>query len=113
MLGLVILGTVPLGTVSLGLVIPWKLTLGLVGRYRSALEANGILLYTEYVASMWNYILPSLLKAVENEPERDIQAEVMSSLAQVRISSSLSPGFPFHWGREKMAKAAEISLCGL
>ena len=32
---------------------------------------------------MWEFILPSLLKAIESEPEKDIQAEVMSSLAQV------------------------------
>jgi len=36
----------------------------------------------EYVGSMWEFILPSLLKAIESEPEKDIQAEVMSSLAQ-------------------------------
>ena len=37
----------------------------------------------DYVGSMWEFILPSLLKAIESEPEKDIQAEVMSSLAQV------------------------------
>ena len=38
---------------------------------------------------MWEFILPSLLKAIESEPEKDIQAEVMSSLAQVIHISSL------------------------
>ncbi|KAF6021838.1 hypothetical protein EB796_019853 [Bugula neritina] len=36
----------------------------------------------EYVQNMWDFIAPSLLKAIESEPEKDIQAEVMSSLAQ-------------------------------
>ncbi|XP_067944804.1 importin-5-like [Watersipora subatra] len=36
----------------------------------------------EFVQSMWDFILPSLLKSIESEPEQDIQAEVMSSLAQ-------------------------------
>jgi len=41
------------------------------------------LLFLEYVQNMWDFIAPSLLKAIESEPEKDIQAEVMSSLAQV------------------------------
>ncbi|XP_013418000.1 importin-5-like isoform X1 [Lingula anatina] len=36
----------------------------------------------QYLAEMWQYICPELLKAVEMEPEKDILAEVMHSLAQ-------------------------------
>jgi len=37
-----------------------------------------------FVVEMWQYVLPALLKAMESEPEKDIKAEMMYSLAQVR-----------------------------
>ena len=49
----------------------------------------------DYVGSMWEFILPSLLKAIESEPEKDIQAEVMSSLAQVIHTPPLLIAFTF------------------
>merc|ERR1712012_228737 len=36
----------------------------------------------DYLAQMWNYICPELLKAVDSEPELDIKSEHMSALAQ-------------------------------
>ena len=39
----------------------------------------------EYLASMWQFVCPELLKAVESEPELDIQSEHMHSLAQVSM----------------------------
>ncbi|XP_074657622.1 importin-5-like [Tubulanus polymorphus] len=36
----------------------------------------------QYLAEMWLYICPSLIKAVESEPENDILGEVMHSLAK-------------------------------
>ncbi len=37
----------------------------------------------EYIANMWQFICPELLKAVDTEPESDIKSEHMHSLAQV------------------------------
>jgi len=34
----------------------------------------------EYVISMWKYIFPELIAAIENESERDVLSELMSSL---------------------------------
>lgn len=37
----------------------------------------------EYLAQMWQYICPELLKAVDSEPEQDVKAEHMYAVAQV------------------------------
>lgn len=37
----------------------------------------------QYVLGMWSYVLPELLKAVDSEPEQDVQAELLNSLAKV------------------------------
>ena len=37
----------------------------------------------EYLATMWTYICPEVLKAIETEPEADIQSEHMHAFAQV------------------------------
>lgn len=34
----------------------------------------------EYVMNMWKYIFPELIAAIENETERDVLSELMSSL---------------------------------
>lgn len=34
----------------------------------------------EYVMDMWNYIFPELMTAIENESERDVLSDLMSSL---------------------------------
>ncbi len=39
----------------------------------------------EYIANMWQFICPELLKAVDTEPESDIKSEHMHSLAQVNV----------------------------
>ena len=38
----------------------------------------------EYIVTMWQFICPELLKAIDNEPENDIKSEHMHALAQVR-----------------------------
>lgn len=43
----------------------------------------------EYMFQMWNYFSPELFKAVENEPEREVLAEMFSSLAEVSSSFPL------------------------
>ncbi len=45
----------------------------------------------EYLSEMWQYICPELLKAVDTEPEVDIQAEHMHALAQVHPTPHLHP----------------------
>ena len=39
----------------------------------------------EYLTTMWNFICPELLKAVDTEPEIDIKSEHMHALAQVGL----------------------------
>ena len=38
----------------------------------------------QYVADMWAYICPNLIKAIETEPENDILGEDIHALAKVR-----------------------------
>lgn len=40
----------------------------------------------QYVAEMWQFICPSLLKAIEIEPENTVLPEHMNSLAKVLLS---------------------------
>lgn len=35
---------------------------------------------------MWAYILPELLKAIDAEPEAEVQVELLNSLAKVQIN---------------------------
>ena len=44
----------------------------------------------EYVATMWQYICPELLKAVATEPEMDLKSEHMHSLGQVELLTIIS-----------------------
>lgn len=37
----------------------------------------------QYIQGMWAYILPELLKAIDSEPEQDVQVELLNSLAKV------------------------------
>jgi len=37
----------------------------------------------DYLAQMWQFICPELLKAVDSEPELDVKAEHMYAVAQV------------------------------
>lgn len=37
----------------------------------------------QYIQGMWAYILPELLKAVDAEPEQEVQVELLNSLAKV------------------------------
>lgn len=37
----------------------------------------------QYIQGMWAYILPDLLKAIESEPEQEVQVELLNSLAKV------------------------------
>lgn len=39
----------------------------------------------QFVQGMWSFICPELLKAVDTEPESEVLAELMHSLAQVRL----------------------------
>ncbi|OWR47024.1 importin-5 [Danaus plexippus] len=36
----------------------------------------------QYIQGMWAYILPELLKAIESDPEQDVQVELLNSLAK-------------------------------
>ena len=38
----------------------------------------------EYIANMWQFVCPELLKAIDSEPETDIKSEHMHAFAQVR-----------------------------
>ena len=40
----------------------------------------------EYLQSMWLFMLPPLLQSIESEPENDVKADHMQSLASVRPS---------------------------
>lgn len=37
----------------------------------------------QYIQGMWAYILPELLKAIDSEPEQEVQVELLNSLAKV------------------------------
>lgn len=37
-----------------------------------------------FIQAMWAYILPELLKAIDSEPEQEVQVELLNSLAKVR-----------------------------
>ena len=43
----------------------------------------------DYLSSMWQYICPELLKAIDTEPEKDLLSEHMHALAQVSHESYL------------------------
>lgn len=38
----------------------------------------------QYIQGMWAYIVPELLKAIDSEPEQEVQVELLNSLAKVR-----------------------------
>jgi len=40
----------------------------------------------EYLAQMWQFICPELLKAVDSEPEQDVKSEHMYAIAQVCVT---------------------------
>ena len=44
----------------------------------------------EYIVTMWQFVCPELLKAIDNEPENDIKSEHMHALAQVGSISVLN-----------------------
>lgn len=47
----------------------------------------------QYLQGMWAYILPELLKAIDSEPEQEVQVELLNSLAKVS-NCKLIPLFP-------------------
>lgn len=40
----------------------------------------------QYIQGMWAYILPELLKAIDSEPEQEVQVELLNSLAKVNVN---------------------------
>lgn len=43
----------------------------------------------QFIQGMWAYILPELLKAIDSEPEQEVQVELLNSLAKVGFSFML------------------------
>lgn len=41
----------------------------------------------QYLQGMWSFICPELLKAIDTEPENEVLAEHMHSLAMVTVDS--------------------------
>lgn len=44
-----------------------------------------------FIQAMWAYILPELLKAIDSEPEQEVQVELLNSLAKVLLYYLYAP----------------------
>jgi len=62
----------------------------------------------QYLQEMWAFILPELLKAVEAEPENDVLAELLASLA--RCVESLGSGCLGEPGMEETVKILDKTM---
>ena len=57
---------------------------------------------------MWAFILPELLKAIEAEPENEVLAELLASLARCEICEA----FTMHMGRGLPCRCIELLGAG-